>query len=136
MLAFGLDWRREQVYLCVGGYEHACGHLLYARAIIQALNNLGVVSYSEPFKHLYTHGMIFHQSYLNAEGEYIHPEEVVRDEGGMKDGRGVRVQEVGVFKMSKSKKNTVNIMRLLEKYGADPLRFYLMSDKPIDKHRE
>jgi leucyl-tRNA synthetase len=114
----------------IGGIEHAVMHLLYARFYTKALRDLGAVSVDEPFENLLCQGMVCHASY-KADGEWIYPEEVA---AAQEAGRSVEVGRVE--KMSKSKKNTVDPQAMIERYGADTARLFLMFAAPPHKDIE
>ncbi len=122
----------------VGGIEHAVLHLLYARFFSRALKDCGYMDIEEPFKRLFTLGMITHQSYRDAQGNWLFPEQVVKEDNDQwihvetKDP----VKVSGVIKMSKSKKNVVNPTEIFESYGADAARLFVMSDSPPEKELE
>lgn len=106
-------WMPVSTY--VGGIEHAILHLLYARFVSRALG------YGEPFGCLFTQGMVLHKTYRDAEGRWQFPS----------DNPGLTVGPPE--KMSKSKKNYVSLDRMVELYGADVVRLFLISDSPPEK---
>ncbi|MBK9522065.1 MAG: leucine--tRNA ligase [Rhodocyclaceae bacterium] len=131
----------------IGGIEHAILHLLYSRFWTKAMRDLGLVSYDEPFKNLLTQGMVLNHifSRRNAKGsiEYFAPEEVElkHDDGGRvlsavakRDGEPVEYGGVGT--MSKSKRNGVDPQSLIEQYGADTARFFMMFAAPPEQTLE
>ncbi len=116
----------------VGGVEHAILHLLYSRFITKALHDMGYVSFDEPFKRLFTQGMICHTAYRCSEHGWLYPHEV-------KDGRCPhcgRELETYNFSMSKSKKNVVSPEEIIERYGADTERLYTLFMGPPDRDIE
>ncbi|MHA6287915.1 leucine--tRNA ligase [Maricaulis sp. CAU 1757] len=123
----------------VGGVEHAILHLLYARFFTRALNDSGLMDLpgGEPFAGLFTQGMVTHETYKSAEGKWLLPDEVVE-----KDGRKVEiatgrpVQVGSIEKMSKSKKNVVDLEAFIESYGADAARWFVLSDSPPERDVE
>ena len=122
----------------IGGVEHAVLHLLYARFFTRALRDCGYLSATEPFAGLFTQGMITHESYKDAAGNWIYPEAVTRDEHGnavLLDG-GSSVKVGRIEKMSKSKKNTVDPQRIIDAYGADAARLFILSDSPPERDLE
>ena len=121
----------------IGGVEHAVLHLLYSRFFMRALKECGYLDLEEPFAGLFTQGMVCHQTYQNAEGEWIFPEEVVSDAAGrLTDAEGHPVVAGRLEKMSKSKKNVVGLDTIVETYGADTARLYLLSDSPPERDLE
>jgi leucyl-tRNA synthetase len=114
----------------IGGIEHAVMHLLYARFYTKALRDLGIVSVDEPFDHLLCQGMVCHASY-KADGEWIYPTDVDAAKAAGQD-----VVQGRVEKMSKSKKNTVDPQAMIDRYGADTARLFLMFAAPPHKDIE
>ena len=121
----------------IGGVEHAVLHLLYSRFFMRALRECGYLDIDEPFAGLFTQGMVCHQTYQNAEGEWLFPEEVTADPAGrLADEDGRPVVAGRLEKMSKSKKNVVGLDTIVDTYGADTARLYLMSDSPPERDLE
>jgi len=122
----------------VGGVEHAILHLLYARYFTRAMQKTGHVKVAEPFAGLFTQGMICHESYKDMQGKWLYPEEVVQQADGRSvhatTGEPVTVGRVEV--MSKSKKNVVPPARIIESYGADTARLFMLSDSPPERDLE
>lgn len=112
----------------IGGVEHAVMHLLYARFFTKVLRDLGYVNFDEPFIHLLTQGMVCHKTYKDADDQWLYPEEVETAKQPVTVGRSE--------KMSKSKKNTVDPQEIIDKYGADTTRLFVVSDTPPDKDLE
>lgn len=138
----GIDREQAKRWLPVrqyiGGIEHAVLHLLYSRFFTRALKQVGVLEVEEPFAGLMTQGMIGHQTFKNAKGEWVYPADVTKDEAGnwnMLDGSGP-VTVGRSEKMSKSKKNTVDPRAMIEAYGADSARLFMLSDSPPDRDLE
>ena len=133
-------WMNVDQY--IGGVEHAILHLLYSRFFARAMVRTGHLpeSASEPFDALFTQGMVTHETYATKgpDGRTLwhEPGEVIRegDTARLEDGTPV---EVGpVIKMSKSKKNTVNPLDIIDQYGADTARWFVMSDSPPERDVE
>ncbi len=123
----------------VGGVEHAVLHLLYARFFTRAMMDCGLLDLDspEPFAGLFTQGMVTHETYTSAEGEWLSPDEVELTDGG-----AVRVSDAspvkrGVLeKMSKSKRNVVDLESFVADYGADVARWFVLSDSPPERDVE
>ncbi len=118
----------------IGGIEHAVLHLLYSRFFTRALKQCGYLSIEEPFAGLFTQGMICHETYQDAAGQWLMPNEVVPAEGGSYTDRNGNPVTVGRSeKMSKSRKNTVDPAQIIDTYGADTARWFMLSDSPPDR---
>ncbi len=121
----------------IGGVEHAILHLLYARFWTRALQRLGKISFAEPFKGLFTQGMVTHETYRAGDGSWLSPDEVRRDgDDWVHIESGHPVIPGRVEKMSKSKRNTVDPEPILAKYGADAVRWFMLSDSPPERDLE
>lgn len=124
----------------VGGPEHAVMHLLYARFWMRALKDCGYagIEVKEPFAGLFCQGMVNHATYQDKDGKWLYPEEVAADAKGnyAKVSDGSPVTRGPVIKMSKSKRNTVEPMDMVEKYGSDSVRMFVLSDSPADGDME
>jgi leucyl-tRNA synthetase len=114
----------------IGGVEHAILHLLYARFWTRALERIGRIDVKEPFTGLFTQGMVTHETYKDPDGNWLAPEEVAE---GKVVGTGAPVTVGRVEKMSKSKKNTVDPAPIVDQYGADAVRWFMLSDSPPER---
>jgi leucyl-tRNA synthetase len=123
----------------IGGVEHAILHLLYARFWTRALAHIGKIGVTEPFTGLFTQGMVTHETYERGQGEglpplFFSPSEVDRTADGatlVADGAPVSIGRV--IKMSKSKKNVVDPDEIIERFGADAVRWFMLSDSPPER---
>ena len=122
----------------IGGVEHAILHLLYARFWTRALERLGEIGVREPFRGLFTQGMVTHETYLSPDGRWLNPDEIEIGEGGalVERATGAGVRRGRVEKMSKSKKNTVDPEPILDRHGADAVRWFMLSDSPPERDLE
>ena len=121
----------------IGGIEHAILHLLYSRFFMRALNDIYKLGVTEPFKQLFTQGMITHKTYQNSDGEWIMPKDVAIKEGKLVDINSSKVVKEGpVEKMSKSKKNVIEPAEIIENFGIDATRIFMISDSPPDRELE
>lgn len=121
----------------IGGIEHAVMHLLYSRFFHKVLRDMGLLSSNEPFKRLLTQGMVLGPSYYsNAENRFLYPEEVeIRGAQAFLKTTGEELQ-VKVEKMSKSKNNGVDPEIMINKYGADTTRLFIMFAAPPERELE
>ncbi len=120
----------------IGGIEHAILHLLYSRFFVKALRDTGHIELDEPFKGLFTQGMVTHQTFQNYKNEWISPDEIIYNNDSITDNRGNKVEVGKIEKMSKSKKNIVDPSDIIEKYGADTARWFMLSDSPPERDLE
>jgi leucyl-tRNA synthetase len=121
----------------IGGVEHAILHLLYARFWTRALQRLGKISIAEPFQGLFTQGMVTHETYRAGDGSWLSPDEVRKDgDDWVAIADGQPVTPGRVEKMSKSRRNTVDPEPILAKYGADAVRWFMLSDSPPERDLE
>ncbi len=115
----------------VGGVEHAILHLLYSRFFTKALQ---IKDVQEPFNSLFTQGMVCHNTYKNEENIWVFPEDVEKKENQYYQiSTGQKVTEGPVESMSKSKKNVIDPQSIIETYGADSARWFMLSDSPPEK---
>ncbi|MGN6311539.1 MAG: leucine--tRNA ligase [Xanthobacteraceae bacterium] len=122
----------------IGGVEHAILHLLYSRFFTRAMKATGHIGMDEPFKGMFTQGMVVHEIYRKADGTYASPAEVKIEIDG--DNRRATLLSTGepveigaIEKMSKSKRNTVDPDDIISTYGADTARWFMLSDSPPDR---
>jgi len=121
----------------IGGVEHAILHLLYSRFWMRALQRMGRIGVAEPFKGLFTQGMVTHETYRAGDGSWLSPDEVRREgDDWVHVESGHPVMPGRVEKMSKSKRNTVEPEPILDKYGADAVRWFMLSDSPPERDLE
>ena len=121
----------------IGGVEHAILHLLYSRFFMRAIN-LGNnnMKIKEPFKGLFTQGMVCHETYKDENNRWLSPEEVSSDNGKefyLKDNPKSKVEVGPSESMSKSKKNTIDPQNIIGKYGADAVRLFILADSPPER---
>ena len=121
----------------IGGVEHAILHLLYSRFFVRGINlNNKNFKLKEPFKGLFTQGMVCHQTYKDKNNNWLSPEEVLLNEDNtfsIKNRPNENVKVGPSESMSKSKKNIIDPAKMIEAYGADAVRFFILSDSPPEK---
>ncbi|NKB51573.1 MAG: leucine--tRNA ligase [Rhizobiaceae bacterium] len=122
----------------IGGIEHAILHLLYSRFFARAMSITGHMNIQEPFKGLFTQGMVVHETYKSKDGGWLQPSEIdITGEGSNRVARhavtGDPVAIGGIEKMSKSKRNTVDPDDIIATFGADTARWFVLSDSPPDR---
>ena len=120
----------------IGGIEHAILHLLYSRFFTKVLRDLNFIDIKEPFEGLFTQGMVTHKTYKNFNNEWLQPDEIIFKDNKIIDLQGNIVLEGKTEKMSKSKKNTIDPTNIIDLYGADTARWFILSDSPPERDLE
>ena len=121
----------------IGGIEHAVLHLLYSRFFMKAMNKLDLINLTEPFKSLQTQGMVCHQTYKNNNSEWLFPKDVIKV-----NNRYLTIDKKNIVtpgrieKMSKSKKNVIDPNTIVDTFGSDTARFFILSDSPPQRDME
>ncbi len=120
----------------IGGVEHAILHLLYSRFFMKAIKKSNKkIKCSEPFKNLFTQGMVCHETYQDKKGDWLYPEDIEK----LSLNKAIKKKDKTDVKigpsesMSKSKKNTVDPETMIKQYGADSVRWFILSDSPPEK---
>ena len=120
----------------IGGIEHAILHLLYSRFFMRALKkNNKNINDNEPFRGLFTQGMVCHETYKDQNGKWLNPTEVEKSS----KGEAIKIKDKSIVKvgpsesMSKSKKNVIDPEQMITSYGADAVRWFILSDSPPEK---
>ena len=118
----------------IGGIEHAILHLLYSRFFTNALKDTGHLNISEPFNGMFTQGMVCHETYQTVNGDWIEPRLVtIKDNEVFHKDTGEPLKMGPSEKMSKSKKNVVDPSIIIEEFGADTARWFVLSDSPPER---
>ena len=120
----------------IGGIEHAILHLLYSRFFMKAMKRCDEnIVCSEPFKNLFTQGMVCHETYKDTDGIWLYPEEIekINEKKEINKFKKTEVIIGASESMSKSKKNTIDPETMIKQYGADAVRWFILSDSPPEK---
>jgi leucyl-tRNA synthetase len=121
----------------IGGVEHAILHLLYSRFFVRALNfKNNKLNHSEPFKGLFTQGMVCHETYKDQSDNWLSPDDVISEDGKNyfnKKNPSEKIIVGATESMSKSKRNTIDPEKIIKDYGADAVRLFILSDSPPEK---
>ena len=137
---YGFDYEEAKYWMPVdqyiGGVEHAILHLLYSRFFMHAISyKNNQMDLKEPFKGLFTQGMVCHETYKDLDNNWVSPDEIetIGDKKVLKKDNSIEVKVGQTESMSKSKKNTIDPERIIQDYGADAVRFFILSDSPPEK---
>ena len=121
----------------IGGVEHAILHLLYSRFFTRALDyKIDKIKIKEPFKGLFTQGMVCHETYKDQNNKWLSPDEVFSENGKNFFSKINTSEKINVGpseSMSKSKRNTIDPEQMIKNYGADAVRLFILSDSPPEK---
>jgi len=121
----------------IGGVEHAILHLLYSRFFMRAISlNNASIKLKEPFKGLFTQGMVCHETYKDENNNWLSPDEITTKNGKeyfLKSNTSKKVKVGPSESMSKSKRNTINPQNIINQYGADAVRFFILADSPPER---
>jgi len=137
---YGFDYEDVKYWMPVdqyiGGVEHAILHLLYSRFFMRSLSsNNEKLNLTEPFKGLFTQGMVCHETYKDKNNNWISPDEIISIDGKkfLKQNKKEEVKIGPSESMSKSKRNTIDPEEIIENYGSDAVRLFILSDSPPEK---
>ena len=137
---YGFDYNDINYWMPVdqyiGGVEHAILHLLYSRFFMHALaHENDLIDLKEPFKGLFTQGMVCHETYKDQENNWISPYDIetVGSKKVLKKNNSIEIKIGPIESMSKSKKNTIDPEHIITNYGADAVRLFILSDSPPEK---
>ncbi len=137
---YGFDYEEIKYWMPVdqyiGGVEHAILHLLYSRFFMQAISyENDQIDLEEPFKGLFTQGMVCHETYKDPENNWVSPDEIetIKGKKVLKKNNSIEVKVGPIESMSKSKKNTIDPEKIIYNYGADAVRLFILSDSPPEK---
>ena len=137
---YGFDYDEIKYWMPVdqyiGGVEHAILHLLYSRFFMHALSYQNdQTNLREPFKGLFTQGMVCHETYKDQENNWISPDDIETIGGKkvLKKNHSIKIKVGPIESMSKSKKNTIDPEHIISNYGADAVRLFILSDSPPEK---
>ncbi len=133
------EWLPVDQY--IGGVEHAILHLLYSRFFTRAMKLTGHLDLDEPFKGMFTQGMVTHETYKSEDGKWLSPEEVaIETIEGQRRATQIATGKPAIIgsveKVSKSKRNGVDPDEILKTYGADTARWFMLSDSPPERDVE
>ena len=137
---YGFDYDEAKYWMPVdqyiGGVEHAILHLLYSRFFMHAISHKdNKLDLKEPFKGLFTQGMVCHETYKDSNNKWISPEEIelINGKKVLKNNHSIEIKVGPSESMSKSKKNTIDPEKIINNYGADSVRLFILSDSPPEK---
>ena len=137
---YGFDYEEAKYWMPVdqyiGGVEHAILHLLYSRFFMHAISYENPkINLKEPFKGLFTQGMVCHETYKDSENNWVSPEDIDIINGikVLKKNPSIQIKVGPTESMSKSKKNTIDPEKIINAYGADAVRLFILSDSPPEK---
>ena len=137
---YGFDYEEAKYWMPVdqyiGGVEHAILHLLYSRFFMHAISYENPqINLKEPFEGLFTQGMVCHETYKDPENNWVSPEDIDIINGikVLKKNPSIQIKVGQTESMSKSKKNTIDPEKIINEYGADAVRLFILSDSPPEK---